>query len=951
MITPRRTRLVRAASLHELRGAIGRLAAERAAAGGSAPLVVVPSRAAGRQLARTLEEAATAPACEPVDRDQLYERLRGALRLPPRRLNPFERDAIAQASARQARETSPGLPFRLRPALVAEMLAFYDLLRRQSQRVDRFEGLIEERLAGDAGIDPGAERMLRQTRFLASAFREYERRAAASDGVDEHALRARLLADAAPDPFRHVIVAVPDWIADPKGLFVADFDLLSRLPGLEAIDIVATEAVLGSGFHERLHGWLPGLEEMPPPPPAAIRPVLVTPPVQAGAAWFTHRDREAELLACARRLAAARSGDAACWRAAIVYRRPLPYLYLAEDTLGAEGLACELSDALPLAAEPSASALDLALDLVASDFSRPALVALLRSPHLSLGVDRLQTSALDRHLSARRYLGDRARLASIAAESGGELRGPLASAVAVCEALAPLAGPRAASVQLRHLAAFVQAHARPLDAGDPLAEREQRARARLTDGLESLAAAHAAHDDPPWTIDDVVGALRRWIEGETFVPAPQPPGGVQILDDEAVRFGAFEDLTLVGLVEGEWPDPPRRNIFYPPALMTALGWPSEKDRRAAEAARFIDLLGSASRQVRLSTITLDDEALVEASSILDEIPRAHLSSLPEPAGPEPPAPAASAGEAGWVGARIPPVSGATPAFHGMAGPLPPRAWSVSALETYLGCPFRFFAQHVLRLEEEPEDEEVMDPRRQGMFVHREFERFFAAWQAAGRRAITPGNIGEARALFTEVVGREVATLRVSDAEAALERTRLLGSPAAAGLGEAVLRMEAERPVEVVERLLEYDLSGPVTLETESGSRTVTVRGKADRLDLLADGTIRLIDYKLGWAPQRARALQLPIYGICAEQRLSSARGRTWRLGEAVYLAFKGARRVVPLFANAADRTDVLAAAQARAADALDRIGRGEFPPTPDDVYRCETCSFAAVCRKDYVGDV
>ena len=41
-------------------------------------------------------------------------------------------------------------------------------------------------------------------------------------------------------------------------------------------------------------------------------------------------------------------------------------------------------------------------------------------------------------------------------------------------------------------------------------------------------------------------------------------------------------------------------------------------------------------------------------------------------------------------------------------------------------------------------------------------------------------------------------------------------------------------------------------------------------------------------------------------------------------------------------------AQERLSAALDAIGRGEFPPTPDDVYRCESCSFAAVCRKDYV---
>ena len=60
---------------------------------------------------------------------------------------------------------------------------------------------------------------------------------------------------------------------------------------------------------------------------------------------------------------------------------------------------------------------------------------------------------------------------------------------------------------------------------------------------------------------------------------------------------------------------------------------------------------------------------------------------------------------------------------------------------------------------------------------------------------------------------------------------------------------------------------------------------------------------------------------------------------------------MPLFASAADRGKVLAEAQQRLVETVDAIERGEFPPTPDDVWRCETCSFASVCRKDYVGDV
>src|SRR5439155_26216191 len=161
------------------------------------------------------------------------------------------------------------------------------------------------------------------------------------------------------------------------------------------------------------------------------------------------------------------------------------------------------------------------------------------------------------------------------------------------------------------------------------------------------------------------------------------------------------------------------------------------------------------------------------------------------------------------------------------------------------------------------------------------------------------NLDAARRIFAEVVDDRLTAL--PDAEASLERTRLVGGPTATGLGETVLRMEAERPTPVVGRLLEHRLDGEFVFQTAAGPRRLALRGKADRVDLLADGTFRLIDYKLGWPPDRARALQLPIYALCAEQTLAARGGRSWRLGEAAYLAFKGPRRVVPLFTTPADR--------------------------------------------------
>ncbi|PYR36273.1 MAG: hypothetical protein DMF90_10700 [Acidobacteria bacterium] len=972
MITLRRTRLLRVADLPDFRRTISVLcrgAARRA--------VLVPSRAAAIELTRTLVELNGSLTEAPLvlTRDQLYDELHARLERPPIRLSAIEREAIAQAAAISAGDRFAPLPFQIRPGLVVEMMRFYDQLRRQSQRVDRFEELIVDSLGSTGRGDRGVERLLTQTRFLASAFRAYERRLIERGSCDEHLLRARLISEPARQPLRHLVVSVADWIADPAGLFPADFDLLTRLPHLQSVDIVCTEAVLRSGFHERVRRWLPGLEEGVAEVSGRLpfaRPTLICPATKDGSAdlWHTCRDREEELIAIARRFKQEGQSEANFDRAAIVFKHPLPYLYLAPDTLGAAGVPYHLSDALPLAAEPVAAAVDVVIDAIETRFSRNALIALLRSPHLCFNdgasVQQAAIGALDRTLSNLRYLGDASRLEALARNwpndrAAKEAAPALQVALAAVRRLLGFLEPAAAADQIEQLAVLLERHFRPLPEGDPLAARELRARVIILRLLRGLAAAHAAHHNPCWSIDELGAAVRRLLGQETFL-VESGTGGIRLVDDQAARYGEYNDVTIVGLVENEWPDEPRRNVFYSSPLLKALGWPSEKDRRAAADAHFADLLQSPADTIALTTFTLDDDSPVARSLQLDDVSRVGLPTETSDLGTDVattsdplteellPPDALPLPAHAWSVMRTSRSSAEQPQFHGQLGPQASRSWSVSALETYLACPFKFFAQHVLRLEEEPDDEEVMDPRRRGQLVHEVFEQFFRTWQAAGYGQITASNLEAARRMLTEVVERSLASL--PEGEAGLERTRILGSSAAAGLGEAVFRMEAERPVPVVERLLEHPLRGRFVMETANGSRVVELRGKADRLDLLADGTFRLIDYKLGWPPDRTRALQLPIYGVCAEQRLAEHRGdRRWMLGEAVYIAFGGPRRVVPLFAQPADRDEVLRAAQQRLVDTLDAVDRGEFPPSPDDVYRCETCSFAAVCRKDYVGDV
>jgi ATP-dependent helicase/DNAse subunit B len=274
------------------------------------------------------------------------------------------------------------------------------------------------------------------------------------------------------------------------------------------------------------------------------------------------------------------------------------------------------------------------------------------------------------------------------------------------------------------------------------------------------------------------------------------------------------------------------------------------------------------------------------------------------------------------------------------------AYSLSALERYQDCPFKFFAADVMKLEEPPEEQPTMSPRVRGRFVHEVFQRFFEAWDARHCGAIDVDRIDEARQLFEEVAGPLLG--RLPGAEASLERDRLFGSAAAVGIVDVVLGLEASRPVPVRERWLEYRLEGEFSLGAAGGPR-VPLKGVADRIDLMEGNTLRVIDYKSGYPPHPKRALQVPVYALCAQERLEQRDGRPWSIDEAAYVAFAGKRPLLRVIKPGGD-ADVLASARDRVIAAVNGIERGEFPPRPYELRMCSYCAYPSVCRKDYVGD-
>ena len=990
MIAPRATRLVRVPDLHAFRRVLTGLCRGGSPADVRSRAIILPSHAAAEQVRRGLEDAARADGTRAIVLPHLVTRAEWfdllvpvvAGTRPP--LSGIEREVLLGAAAQKAVESGAVPPFTLRPGLIARMLEFYDGVRRHLRTVDDFERVAVTELERDAETDRGAARMLDQTRFLVAAFRAYEAALDARGVADEHVARHALV-DAPAAPLRHVVVTVGDRAGDPAGLWPADFDVLTRLAGLERIDVLATERELASGLLPRLRNWLPGLDEVSEAADTSrVAPRIIAPADAAGPAFWRFRDREEELAAAARRIkAAARAHpDRPLSRTAVVYKRPLPYVYLARQTFPSAGVPFQAFDALPLAAEPYAAVLDLVADCVETDLSRAALVALLRSPHLSIEADGAalglrEVAALDRALADGRYLAGPADLRRLVdAWSGaapGEEREPGRggnrrqsragrAAIAVVDALAGLGKDAPPTQHLDGLLSFLAAHERLPSEAHPPGERHLRARAAVLQALTALRDAHARIDHRARPFADTMAAVRRWIERQTFSPR-HGSTGIQLVDAGAARFGAFDTLLLVGLTDREWPESPDRNIFYPLSMLSHLGWPGEADVRASERAAFDDLVHAAGLEIVASTITLDDDAIVEPSSFLEDLAQSGLVVTREsPAAPsrvftdeavlaDPLASGALEDEpAEWLGVRAGRSPSAERRYHGQADPVHKVKYKVSAIDQYLACPFVYFASQVLRLEEEPDDEESLGPKAQGRLVHAVLEAFFLAWQQRGRGAITAGTLDEARALFTLIVDAQLASLAGHDA--ALQRTRLLGSPVAPGFGDVVFLAEAvrDRAVPIVERRMEFSLDGPTLLRAGDRPREIVLAAKADRVDLFEDGTFRVIDYKLSKAPNLKHVVQLPAYAAAVRQRLDGHRGRQWRAADAAYVAFGKGGQYEPLTSNAAQLDAVLAEGEARLVQAVERIERGEFPPSPAEKRRCRTCPYAPVCRKDFVDD-
>ncbi|EFG2885701.1 double-strand break repair protein AddB, partial [Escherichia coli] len=164
----------------------------------------------------------------------------------------------------------------------------------------------------------------------------------------------------------------------------------------------------------------------------------------------------------------------------------------------------------------------------------------------------------------------------------------------------------------------------------------------------------------------------------------------------------------------------------------------------------------------------------------------------------------------------------------------PKAFSVTEIETLRRDPYAIYAKHVLQLQKiEPL---IRDPGAadRGNLFHAILDRF----HRSGVKASAPEAVRE---LID--IGRQAF-----DQQQFPEDVQEVWWPRFERMAARFIHWERER-----ERVIASTVTEARAVRTPVGQTGVTLRGFADRIDLLPDGRAEIIDYKTGSSPSRKQA--------------------------------------------------------------------------------------------------
>ncbi len=664
---------------------------------------------------------------------------------------------------------------------------------------------------------------------------------------------------------------------------------------------------------------------------------------------------EAECAMAARAARALIEEGIAAERVAVVFRDAGRRRQLLAAALASEGLAADIDVAVPVSATPFGAALAALVDACRSP-SRERLLALLLSPFSD--ADPASVAAADSRWRRSRVSGERLLRDASAL-------GPL-TARALAAGKRAVAGltPSTAAEWRRCADALLAAASIRRPRGSPEIGLDAAAHRALLRAIDECTSVRGAETG----VRDVLDTL---AEIKAVPGAAERPGAVQVTEIHRIRSRRFDGVVLGGLTAEEFSA--ERSEPLAAEIAVRLGAVPGMRERDAERMLFYLATSRARRKLVLLRQESDERGEPKRPSVFwDEVADLYANAedaegepRPWPPGIEPArlglADLAAAAPAYAPGRRRQRAEAAGRRGRSCArGVLRDervlealartREFSVTELETYLSCPYRWFYERAVRpLELDVE----VDARERGSRAHRLLAAFYTALEPElGISRVVPERLDDALALLertAERVEEEAATHAIGVREE---------------LAVAQVLQWARAVVEDDARMLpgfepiRHELAFGEKEERPFALGGVALRGSIDRVDGGPAGLV-VMDYKSERQPSgqaslaSRRLIQLPVYAAAASallgmpvagavyRSLRSLAARGFRLPE-VDVGARGSDRDV----NGADGIRALVGeAAGLVSEAAAGIRAGAIPARPVSKTTCASCGARPFCGR------
>ncbi|HBY60059.1 MAG TPA: hypothetical protein DEH78_09565 [Solibacterales bacterium] len=386
---------------------------------------------------------------------------------------------------------------------------------------------------------------------------------------------------------------------------------------------------------------------------------------------------------------------------------------------------------------------------------------------------------------------------------------------------------------------------------------------------------------------------------------------VHVMDAWEARQWRLSQVFVCGMLEGQFPAYPAQEPLFPDAARVRLREAGLRLKTTLERQQEEEFLWTMARTRASGELVLSYPKFNAKGE--ETLPSFWLSALGvEPEAAIPVRPAAPRGRAA---PRPPGIRDET---------LRPRlrerfvTWGPTAIESFLTCPYQFFARYALRLRElPPRPDERLDFLNQGNLVH----ATIAEWHQT-RRPI--GEIFEERfaAFCRDENVRQCFATEVERLEMLRNLEDFAGKP----------NLKTGAAVET-EKAFEFDLAPEIR-----------VKGRIDRLDLFSGGQAHLCDYKYSSTVNLSKRfsgdrLDRYVQGGLYVLALASQGYRVERFD---YCALRGGVKWRGY--AAAELADLTARSSRLTIQTVRQVLAGEFGLRPADSDACRTCDYPDACR-------